>query len=95
MRIFSFIFLCLIMLFGITFAALNSSLVTFNYYFAVKQIPLSLLLVFTFGFGILIGFIFTIFTLLRLKAENIRLKSRIKVAEQEIENLRSIPIKGD
>ena len=95
MRIFSYIFFLLIMLFGITFAVLNANQVAFNYYFAIKQISLALLLVFSFGIGILIGFIFTAVSILKAKAESRRLKSRLKVAEKEIENLRAIPIKGE
>jgi lipopolysaccharide assembly protein A len=95
MRIISFAFLLLIMLFGITFAALNSTPVMFNYYLGAKQLPLSLLLVFIFGIGILTGFIFLLFPILRLKSENIRLKSRLKIADQEIANLRTIPLKGE
>lgn len=95
MRIISFIFLLLIMLFGLTFAALNSTAVAFNYYLGTKQIPLSLLLVFAFGIGIVVGFIFTLFPILRLKRDNLRLKARLKIADQEIANLRSIPIKGE
>lgn len=95
MRVISYIFLLILMVFGLTFAALNSTSVIFNYYLGSKQIPLSLLLVFAFGLGILIGFVFTLLPVIKLKGENIRLKSRIKIAEQEIENLRSIPIKGE
>jgi lipopolysaccharide assembly protein A len=95
MRIFSYIFLLVLMLFGITFAALNASPVVFNYYFNSKQISLALLLVAALGFGILLGFIFMLFTLIKLKKDNYQLKSRLKVVEKELENLRSLPIKGE
>ncbi|EKD45852.1 MAG: hypothetical protein ACD_69C00106G0001, partial [uncultured bacterium] len=32
---------------------------------------------------------------IKAKRDNMRLKSRLKVIEKEVENLRSIPIKGD
>lgn len=95
MRIFSYIFLLIIMLFGITFATLNAEQVVFNYYFATKQISLALLLVFSFGIGILVGLIFTAISIFKAKAENHRLKSRLKIAEKEIENLRALPLKGE
>ena len=95
MRILSYIFLLLLMLFGITFATLNASPVMFNYYFNSKQISLALLLVAALGVGILLGFIFTLFTLIKLKKDNYQLKSRLKVSEKELENLRSLPIKGE
>ena len=94
MRIFSFLIFLLLFGLGITFAFLNHNHVVFNYYFAQKDISLSLLLIFSLGIGILLGFLFTIFCWLKVKAENMRLKSRCKEAEKEISNLRSLPING-
>lgn len=95
MRIISYVFLLILMLFGITFATLNANPVVFNYYFNSKQISLALLLVAALGIGILLGFIFMLFTLIKLKKDNYQLKSRLKVVEKELENLRSLPIKGE
>jgi lipopolysaccharide assembly protein A len=95
MRIFSYIFLLLIMVFGLTFATLNSNQVAFNYYVGSRQISLSLLLVATFGFGVLLGTLFSLLPYLKVKIANKKLKGRIKIAEKEIENLRSIPLKGE
>lgn len=83
------------MLIGLTFASLNAEVVTFNYYLGSGKIVLSLLLVGAFGIGIFLGLLVAISLWLRVKKENIQLKSRLKVAEKEVENLRSIPIKGD
>jgi len=83
------------MLVGLTFAALNPTPVNFNYYLGVKNLALSLLLVYVFGAGLLLGGIVTFFSWIRLKSDNLRLRSRLKIAEKEIANLRSIPIKGD
>lgn len=83
------------MLFGITFAALNANPVMFNYYFNTKQISLALLLVASLGAGILLGLIFMLFTLFKLKKRNYHLKYRLKAVEKELENLRSLPIKGE
>jgi uncharacterized membrane protein YciS (DUF1049 family) len=52
-------------------------------------------LVLTLGVGIIIGFIFTLISVIKQKKENYRLKTRIKDIEKELENLRSIPIKGE
>jgi putative membrane protein len=83
------------MLVGLTFASLNSTVVAFNYYLGVKNIALSLLLVFAFGAGIALGLLVAIFPWLKVKRDSMRLKSRLKVIEKEVENLRSLPIKGD
>jgi putative membrane protein len=95
MRVFSYIILLLIMILGLTFATLNSTPVLFNYYLGTKQIALSLLLVFSFGIGIVLGIIFTLFPVLKLKNANRRLRAKIKIVEKEVENLRSIPIRGE
>lgn len=93
MRIFSYIVLLIIILLGITFAALNANSVTLNYYVGTRNISLSLLLVFAMGIGIILGFLTAMLSLIRLKSENIRLNHQIKQVRQEVENLRSIPIK--
>ncbi|MBU0744005.1 MAG: LapA family protein [Gammaproteobacteria bacterium] len=95
MRVISYLVLLVIMLIGLTFASLNSTVVTFNYYLGMKDIALSLLLVFTFGSGIVLGLLVAILPWIKVKRDNVRVKARLKVFEKEVENLRSIPIKGE
>jgi Predicted membrane protein len=95
MRIFSYLILLVIMLVGLTFASLNSQLITFNYYLGTYEITLSLLLVFAFGVGIFVGLLFAVASWLKAKYENVRLKNKFKVLEKEVENLRSLPLKED
>jgi lipopolysaccharide assembly protein A len=95
MRIISYIILLVIMVIGLTFAALNAAPVTFNYYLGTKTLALSMLLVFSFGIGLLLGGFVTFFSWLKLKKDNLFLKSRLKVVEKEVENLRTIPVKSD
>jgi len=91
-RIISYFFLLIIIIFGITFAALNSESVTINYYFDQSSLPLSLLLVLVFAFGCLIGMIVGFWLLIKAKMSNYRLRQRLNLAEKEIENLRAIPL---
>lgn len=93
MRIVSYFFILVIVLFGMTFATLNSESVTINYYFSQSTLPLSLLLVLVFAFGCLVGMIVGLWLLLKSKMLNYRLRQRLTVAEKEIENLRAIPLK--
>ena len=95
MRILSYLVLLVIMLAGLTFASLNAAPVVFNYYLGSKTITLSLLLVFAFGGGIFLGLLVSTFSWIRIKRDNFRLKSRLKLVEKEVKNLRSIPIKGE
>lgn len=95
MRILSYMVLLIVMFIGLTFASLNSMPVTFNYCLSSKSISLSLLLVFAFGFGIFIGLFVAMFSYIKVKRDNLALRSRLNFAEKEVENLRSIPIKGE
>lgn len=92
MRIISYFFLLIIILFGMTFAALNSESVTINYYFDQSALPLSLLLVIVFALGCLIGVVAGLLLLIKAKVHHYRLQQRLTLAEKEIENLRAIPI---
>ncbi len=92
MRIIANLFLLILMLLAIAFALLNASPVKINYYFIEQTIPLSLLLVLTLVIGLFIGFFSGFLMFLRQKRINYQLKKRIKLADQEIENLRKIPL---
>lgn len=92
MRIMSYIFLVIIVLFGMTFATLNSESVTINYYLGQSTLPLSLLLVLVFALGCLIGMVVGFWLLIKAKIANYRLRQRLTMAEKEIENLRAIPL---
>lgn len=92
MRIIGYLFLLIIVLFGMTFATLNSESVTINYYFGQTTLPLSLLLVLAFALGCLIGMLVGIWLLIKAKLLNYRLKQRLSLAEKEIANLRAIPL---
>ncbi|MCW5588631.1 MAG: DUF1049 domain-containing protein [Legionellales bacterium] len=92
MRIIRYSILFILLILGVTFACLNASPVMVHYYIGNKELPLALLLAFALGGGAFLGIMISLFPLLRLKTENFRLRQRIKTAEQEVANLRSIPI---
>lgn len=92
MRILSYFFLLIIILFGMTFAALNYESVTVNYYLGESTLPLSLLLVIVFALGCLVGMVVGFWMLIRAKISNYRMRHRLQIAEKEINNLRAIPL---
>lgn len=92
MRIISYFFLLIIVIFGMTFATLNSESVTINYYLGESSMPLSLLLVLAFALGCLVGMVVGFWLLIKSKILNYRLRQRLNLAEREIENLRAIPL---
>jgi putative membrane protein len=91
-RIISYFFLLVIVIFGMTFATLNSESVTINYYLGQSTLPLSLLLVMVFALGCLIGMLVGFWLVIKAKLTNHRMKQRLSLAEKEIQNLRAIPL---
>ena len=92
LRIINYLLFFIVILLGVSFATLNADKVAINYYFGQTQIALSLLLVIVFGIGLIVGLLISSFLLVKEKAQNRRLKSRIKLADQEVSNLRNIPL---
>ena len=93
MRILTIFFFILILLLGISFACLNANVVEINYYIGTGHFPLSLLLVIVLVVGACVGFLVGICLYWRVRCQNRRLLKRVKLAEKEIENIRSIPLK--
>jgi uncharacterized membrane protein YciS (DUF1049 family) len=95
MRIFTYILLIIILIFGVTFACLNAQPALLNFYFGKYSLPLSLLLAITLFLGCLLGMLASSISLLKEKTKNVRLQHRVKLAEQELANLRTIPLKDN
>jgi lipopolysaccharide assembly protein A len=93
MRVLTYLFLILIILFALAFAGLNAEPVTINYYFGQTQFPLSLLAILSFILGGLIGLIVAFTIYIKLKYANRRLRHRLKLVETELTNLRALPLK--
>ncbi len=93
MKIFGLIVVLILLVIGVTFALLNAAPVSFHYYFGAKELPLSILLVLSFTLGLLLAFVIMSVSILRLKAQKRGLNKRLKTVEQEINNLRALPIK--
>lgn len=89
-----FIFLLLIALFGSVLTRLNIETVDFHYYFGTIEISLALLLMLVLACGALLGLLMTLGVALSARAERRRLQRTLQLREQEIRNLREIPIKG-
>ncbi len=74
MRILSLIVLTFVVVIGISFSLLNSEMVTLHYYIGSERIPLSILLLVVWIFGILVGSLATYPKIFRLKMELRRLR---------------------
>ena len=90
-----YIFLTVIVFFvGLTFAFQNSQSVELSYYFGWQwHAPLSLMLILAVAIGVGAGYLVTMRLVMRARREAAQAKKEIKQVEQEVENLRSLPIK--
>ncbi len=92
MRILLLVFYILLIIIGVSFAALNASSVPVNFYFKTVSMPISVLMTIMLGVGIIIGFLLFITRYWRVKIECRKMKNQLKLTEKEIKNLRSIPL---
>ena len=93
MRVFIWLFDLVLILLGVTFAALNAGNVEVNFYIKTLSIPTAVLITATFGAGLLLGFLLSLLRYWRLKMEFLKTKSQLKISAKEIKNLRDIPLK--
>lgn len=92
MRIFMIVFYVVLVLIGVSFAALNASSVQINFYFKIFTMPISVLITIMLGLGALFGYILFLSKYWRLKAENRKIKNQLRLTEKEIKNLRCLPL---
>ena len=93
MRYITYIFWLVIILLAVVFVVLNSHSVAVNLYGSQISIYLPLFLLILLGTGAVLGVIAVLPSLWQAKNRNRKLKQRVKDAEQEVKNLREIPIK--
>lgn len=72
----------------------NTVVVEFNYYLGSVHTPLALVLLLTFAVGALLGLVLSIGMVIATYSERRRLRKQLALCQQEIRNLRDIPIKG-
>ena len=92
MRMIMMMLYLVFVLVGVSFAVLNAASVVINFYFSTISMPISVLMILMLGIGLLIGFFTASFRYWRLKSECRRLKNQLKLTEQEIKNLRIMPV---
>lgn len=93
MKYIFYIFWIIVIILGVTFSGLNSHSVNINYYVNETSLQLPLLLLIVLIIGAFLGCIAMLPALIRGKHANHQLKHKIKQVEQEVNNLRTIPIK--
>lgn len=95
MRFVTYFFLIILIIIGISFAGLNAEPITLNYYIGTAILPLSLLLVLVLISGCVLGLLGSVIPYFKLKRANRHLRQRLKLVEEEVANLRAIPLKNE
>ncbi len=83
----------LVALLGLGFAEINPGLIRVNYYYGALQLPLAVTLLAALGVGVLVGLTGALLNHLKLQREIARLRRMVELRDQEVRNLRAIPIK--
>jgi putative membrane protein len=86
--------LLIFMLIGASFAIINDAPVAVDLYFTKLELPLSLLLLLALGLGLLLGGLAGMIYFMRVRKENADLKRKARLVNEEVQNLRTMPVKG-
>lgn len=84
MRIFGVVLTLLLIIIGIAFTALNAQSVEINYLIGEKALPLALILFVTLAVGVLLSVLLMGFSVLKLKAQNKWLESKLKKVQEQL-----------
>ena len=94
-RIFSLVFLLIVLLCGLFFGLLNAAPVRIDYYFGARELPLSLILVITLLAGAVCGVLAALGLIFGKNREISRLRKELKITGKELDNLRSLPYQDE
>lgn len=94
LKLIKFVLAILFLIIGAAFAIINDQPVELDLYFFVTSLPLSLILLLAMGLGIALATVVGSFYFMRLRKENADLRRQTRLAEQEVKNLRKLPING-
>jgi len=93
MRYILYLFWFIVIVFGVTFSVLNAQSLNINYYIAQSTVQLPVILLISLVLGAALGVIAMLPIVLRAKNAARKLRNQVKHIEQEVTNLRTIPIK--
>lgn len=93
-RIFYTIVIAVTLFVGITFAFKNQQVVELRYYFGLAWSgPLSLALLTTLALGVAVGYLASLRMVIRMQRQLVQARKEVRQIEQEVANLRALPIK--
>lgn len=92
-RLLRIIFLFAVAVLGGAFASLNGQIVELDYYFGLTELPLSIIILIALGIGAIFGMIAGLLLFVKAKRENLSLKKKAQLVNEEVKNLRTFPLK--
>lgn len=95
MRFVKLLSIAFIIALGLVFATLNASTVPVDLAFTEFQAPLALVVIVGFGLGMLCASLSFFTRICAYKFKLYRLQNQLQVTQQEIKNLREIPLKDE
>lgn len=92
-RIINIIVFFLLFVVSVTFAFFNFTTVKVHYLFGETMAPLVVVILLTLIVGAVIGVLFTMWMSMHTRMELSKSKKELKLLRQELDNLRTIPLK--
>ncbi len=93
--ILSMIFFLVVLVIGTSFAMLNSQLVNLDYYFGITESYLSVVIVVSIFFGMILGLLCCMGLLFSARRKTNKLLREKRIIEEELKNLRTLPLKDE
>ena len=93
-RVAHILFYFVVVLLGLIFTLLNQNAVTLNYHIGQLELPLAALVILAILLGSILGVILCLGSRFKYRIEIRGLRRKVSLLEQEIHNLRNIPLKG-
>ncbi len=92
-KLLKFILLLGVALLGAGFASINPEPVVVHYYLGEISLPVGMLVLIVVGIGAVLGVLGSLLMILQLQSVNNRLRQQARLASEEVNNLRTIPLK--
>lgn len=94
MKLIKILFALTIILLSVGLSLLNPDIISFNYILGAVELPVSVLMLSAFALGLLVGCIMLLIAIGRVKLQLSKSQKALKLAKQELEKLRIMPIKS-
>ena len=83
----------LVLIVASAFAALNEQLINLNYFIGVLETRLTFVIISSFLLGMIFSLLIMLSYIVKVRFEQRRLKNTLRIKEQELNNLRELPVK--